>query len=84
MPNLIELRVESQQSTWRRVSGFETLRLFLDVARLCVPSQVFGRVVRRWRPCKRGWVKEPGDWPWSSWRYYFLQEASLLAMDRVP
>jgi len=35
-------------------------------------------------PMKRGLVKEPGDWPWSSWRYYFLQEASLLAMDRVP
>jgi putative transposase len=35
-------------------------------------------------PVKRGLVKEPGDWPWSSWRYYFLQDASLLAMDRVP
>jgi len=33
---------------------------------------------------KRGLVKEPGDWPWSSWRYYFLQRASLQAMDRVP
>jgi len=35
-------------------------------------------------PVKRGLVKEPGDWPWSSWRYYFLQDASLLAMDSVP
>jgi len=35
-------------------------------------------------PVKRGLVKGPGDWPWSSWRYYFLQDASLLAMDRVP
>jgi len=35
-------------------------------------------------PVKRGLVKEPGDWPWSSWRYYFLQDASVLAMDRVP
>jgi putative transposase len=35
-------------------------------------------------PVKRGLVKEPGDWPWSSWRYYFLPDASLLAMDRVP
>jgi putative transposase len=35
-------------------------------------------------PVKRGLVKAPGDWPWSSWRYYFLQDASLLAMDRVP
>ena len=35
-------------------------------------------------PVKRGLVKEPGDWPWSSWRFYFLRSASLLAMDRVP
>ena len=26
-------------------------------------------------PVKRGWVKEPGDWPWSSWRFYFLRGA---------
>ncbi len=24
-----------------------------------------------------------GDWPWSSWRFYFLQDASILAMDRL-
>jgi len=35
-------------------------------------------------PVKRGLVKEPGDWPWSSWRFCFLHDASLLATDRVP
>ena len=35
-------------------------------------------------PVKRGLVKEPGDWPWSSWRFYFLNDTSLLAMDAVP
>ena len=35
-------------------------------------------------PVKRGLVKEPGDWPWSSWRFYYRNEASLLAMDAVP
>ena len=35
-------------------------------------------------PVKRGLVKEPGEWPWSSWRFYFLEDASLLAMERVP
>lgn len=35
-------------------------------------------------PVKRVLAKEPGDWPWSSWRYYFLGDESLLAMDRVP
>lgn len=34
-------------------------------------------------PVTRGLVKQPGDWPYSSWRFYFLGDASLLAMDRV-
>jgi hypothetical protein len=34
-------------------------------------------------PVKRGLVKEPGDCPWSSWRFYFLQDVSLLPMDRL-
>jgi REP element-mobilizing transposase RayT len=33
-------------------------------------------------PVKRGLVKEPGNWPWSSWRFYFLDDASILRMDR--
>ena len=33
---------------------------------------------------KRGLVRQPGDWPWSSWRLYFLNDASLLPMDGVP
>jgi len=35
-------------------------------------------------PVKRGLVAQPGDWPWSSWRYYYLQDSSLLAIDRLP
>jgi putative transposase len=34
-------------------------------------------------PVKRRLVKEPGDWPWSSWRFYYLGDTSLLAMDHV-
>jgi putative transposase len=34
-------------------------------------------------PVKRGLVSLPGDWAWSSWRFYYLQDTSLLAMDRV-
>jgi len=34
-------------------------------------------------PVKRGLAKEPGDWPWSSWRFYYREDASLLAMDRA-
>lgn len=32
-------------------------------------------------PVKRGWVKEAGDWAWSSWRFYFRHDASILEMD---
>ena len=35
-------------------------------------------------PVKRGCVKAPGYWPWSSWRFYYLADASLMAIDREP
>jgi putative transposase len=35
-------------------------------------------------PVKRGLVKTPGDWPWSSWRFYYRGDASVLAMDQIP
>jgi len=34
-------------------------------------------------PVKRGLVAQPGDWPWSSWRYYYLNDSSVLAMDSL-
>ena len=34
-------------------------------------------------PVRRGLVSSPGDWPWSSWRYYSLNDLSLLRMDRL-
>jgi len=34
-------------------------------------------------PVKRGLVSAPGDWPWSSWRFYYLEDASILRMDRL-
>jgi hypothetical protein len=32
-------------------------------------------------PVRRGLVSSPGDWPWSSWRYY--RDVSVLRMDRL-
>ena len=32
-------------------------------------------------PVARGLVSHPGDWPWSSWRFYYCEDSSLLAMD---
>ena len=34
-------------------------------------------------PVVRKLVDQPGDWPWSSWRFYFLNDSSLLPMDPV-
>jgi hypothetical protein len=36
------------------------------------------------RPVGRGLVAQPGDWPWSSWRYYYREGSCVLAMDRMP
>ncbi len=35
-------------------------------------------------PVKRDWIEKPGEWPWSSWRFYDLGDASILSMDPKP
>ncbi|HET9179046.1 MAG TPA: transposase [Terriglobia bacterium] len=35
-------------------------------------------------PVTRGLVSSPREWPWSSWRFYFLEDESIMAMDRLP
>jgi putative transposase len=35
-------------------------------------------------PVERRLVEKPGDWPWSSWRFYYMEDSSVLAMDRMP
>lgn len=35
-------------------------------------------------PVKRGLVSSPERWPWSSFRFYYLDDWSVLAMDRLP
>ena len=32
-------------------------------------------------PVKRALVQSPEQWPWSSYRYYYLNDSSLLSMD---
>jgi hypothetical protein len=34
-------------------------------------------------PVTRKLVEKRGDWAWSSWRFYFLDDASILSMDRM-
>jgi putative transposase len=35
-------------------------------------------------PVKRGLVAQPGDWPWSSWRFNYLEDSSIPTMHRIP
>jgi putative transposase len=34
-------------------------------------------------PLKRELVSSPSEWPWSSWRFYYLDDRSVLEMDRI-
>jgi hypothetical protein len=34
-------------------------------------------------PLKRGLFKHAGDWPWSSWRFYFWNDGAILGMDKM-
>jgi putative transposase len=38
---------------------------------------------RHSNPVVRGLVTSPADWPWSSWRFYYREDASVLRMDRL-
>ena len=35
-------------------------------------------------PVKRRLVNSPDQWPWSSFRFYYLNDSSVLTMDRRP
>jgi len=39
--------------------------------------------VNCWHASARIQVSSPRDWPWSGWRFYFLDDASALRMGRV-
>src|SRR5690348_5906487 len=62
------------------------------LARLALPPTVHDESHHRvWQrrfypygiPVTRRLVGSPGEWPWSSWRFYFLKDTSLITMDRV-
>ena len=35
-------------------------------------------------PVKRGLVPSPDQWPWSSFRFHYLEDSSVLTIDRLP
>ena len=95
---IIKTLQENQQHPWCR-KMLARLRLPPTVhdeshhrlwQRRFYPFNVYSEMKRREKlnymhnnPVKRGLVRSPGDWPWSSWRFYFLQDASILRMDRL-
>jgi putative transposase len=34
-------------------------------------------------PVKKGLGNSPDQWPWSSFRFYYLNDSAVLRMDRV-
>ncbi len=66
---------ESHYRAWQR--RFYPFNVFSEKKRLEKLTYMHNN------PVKRGLVKVPGDWPWSSWRFYFLQDVSVLAIDRL-
>ena len=69
-------------STYRRTPVFLSPRFYhYFVQRLEEVRQKMNYMHNN--PVKRGLVSSPGDWLWSSWRFYFLNDASVLRMDRL-
>ena len=66
---------ESQFRLWNR--RFHPFHIYSEEKRLEKLNYMHNN------PVKRGLVNSPGEWPWSSWRYYYLQDASVLRMDRL-
>ncbi len=80
-------------STYRRAPLFLSEcfpRCFVETLAHLRPFNVYSEKKRlekldhmHQNPVKRGLVKSPGEWAWSSWRFYFLHDASILARDRL-
>ena len=66
---------ESRYRLWQR--RFYPLNVYSEKKRLEKLTYMHNN------PVKRRLVSTPGEWPWSSWRFYFLNDASILRMDRL-
>jgi len=67
---------ESRYRVWQR--RFYDFNVWSEEKRLEKLEYMHGN------PVKRRLVKSAADWPWSSWRFYHFDDASVLAMDRMP
>ncbi|MBZ5513478.1 MAG: hypothetical protein LAN62_01280 [Acidobacteriia bacterium] len=69
------LRQPGRYRVWQR--RFYPFNVYSDRKRLEKLHYMHGN------PVQRGLVSSPDQWPWSSFRYYHLNDASVLAMDRL-
>lgn len=66
---------DSRYRVWQR--RFVPFNVFTEKKRLEKLDYMHGN------PVKRGLVKSPDQWPWSSFRFYHLNDSSVLSMDRL-
>ncbi|MDE3180518.1 MAG: hypothetical protein KGM47_12760, partial [Acidobacteriota bacterium] len=67
---------ESQYRVWQR--RFYDMNIWTEKKKLEKLSYMHHN------PVKRGLVREPGEWAWSSWRFYHLNDTSAIPMDSIP
>ena len=66
---------ESCYRVWQR--RFYPFNVYSERKRLEKLNYMHGK------PVKRGLVSSPDQWPWSSFRFYYLTDSSILSMDRL-
>ncbi len=66
---------QAQYRAWQR--RYYVMNIFTEKKRLEKLNDMRGN------PAKRGWVASPDQWPWSSFRFYYLEDALVLRMDRL-
>jgi REP-associated tyrosine transposase len=70
------VRLHGPHRVWQR--RFYDLNVWSEQKRLEKLNYMHGN------PVKRGLASSPDQWPWSSFRFYHLEDASVLAMDPMP
>jgi putative transposase len=67
---------QAQYRVWQ--CRFYPFNIYTETKRLEELNYMHGN------PVQRRLVDSPDQWPWSSFRFYYLDDASVLSMDRLP
>jgi putative transposase len=66
---------QAQYRVWQR--RYYVMNIFTEKKRLEKLHYMHGN------PVKRGLVASPAEWPWSSFRFYYLEDVTTLVMDQL-